>query len=406
MWSDFRPEWLRLARVLERRRMTLWEQAAGSGLLEPFVPASWTYGNSWLNLCRGHRSRFQISMRIGLPAWLTQSSRRGMLISFSCLGQHRKFHELYRGQKRMNPAHIYHADWGSAPNKRWLAQAELGSVGRYTAHSPNRIEKHTDLIPRIRRQIDSGQCALVGFDFPIGIPAPYARLAGVTDFKSFLRQVGSGEWADFHRVARVPSEISIQRPFYPFAPGKTRQAHLLSALGLESIDDLRRECDKGRDGRRAACPLFWTLGANQVGKGAIVGWRDVLAPALRDDKSVFIWPFDGRLDELLQPGTIVIAETYPAECYGWFFAEPLKGKGNLDIRKKAGGHLLRWAETACVALDPALAHTIRKGFPEGDDAFDSVVGLFGMIEVVTGRRQPGEDTIRKLEGWILGQASE
>jgi hypothetical protein len=96
-------------------------------------------------------------------------------------------------------------------------------------------------------------------------------LAGVTAFKSFLLGLGSGTWADFRTVARMPSEISIHRPFYPFAPGQKRQAQLLSGLGLNRIDDLRRECEKKQASRRAVCPLFWTLGANQVGKGAIVG---------------------------------------------------------------------------------------------------------------------------------------
>jgi hypothetical protein len=98
----------------------------------------------------------------------------------------------------------------------------------------------------------------------------------------------------------------------------------LKAVGVPLIDDLRRECEKKQAGRRAACPLFWTLGANQVGKGAIVGWRDVLAPALREG-DVSLWPFDGRLLDLLKAGKIIIAETYPAECYGWFFREPLNG---------------------------------------------------------------------------------
>jgi hypothetical protein len=38
--------------------------------------------------------------------------------------------------------------------------------------------------------------------------------------------------------------------------------------------------------------------------------------------------------------------------------------------------------------------------------FDALVGLFGMIEIVKGRRQAGhlsENRIRKVEGWILGQ---
>src|SRR5215469_1950241 len=88
---------------------------------------------------------------------------------------------------------------------------------------------------------------------------------------------------------------------------------------------------KTANGSQAACPLFWTLGASQVGKGAIVGWREVLAPALRDDEAVLLWMFDGRLCELLRPGTIVIAETYPTECYGWFFSEPLKGKADGSV---------------------------------------------------------------------------
>jgi len=306
----------------------------------------------------------------------------------------------------MKPALVYHADWGTAPGKRWVAKAELGADNRYTAFAPSRLEDHADLIPSIRRSIRDEGCAFVGFDLPIGIPAAYARLAGVTEFKPFLRALGDSKWSDFHRVARTPSEISISRPFYPFAPGNKRQAHLLSALGLDSIDELRRECERQQPGRRAACPLFWTLGANQVGKGAIVGWQEVLAPALRDDDAVLLWIFDGRLCELLRPGTIVIAETYPAECYGWFFAEPLKGKGKVEVRRKAGRDLLKWADAACVELEPALSRTIAQGFPEGDDAFDAAVGLFGMIAVVTGQRQsdePSRKVLRTVEGWILGQ---
>lgn len=157
------------------------------------------------------------------------------------------------------PTHIFHADWGTDPSKRWLARARLGSDGGFTAETARPVGDHTELIPSIRNDIGSKGCALVGFDFPIGIPASYARLAGITDFKSFLCGVGDGKWADFHTVARMSSEISVQRPFYPFAPGQKRQAHLLSALGVDSIDDLRRECEKQQPGRRAACPLFGPL---------------------------------------------------------------------------------------------------------------------------------------------------
>ena len=47
--------------------------------------------------------------------------------------------------------------------------------------------------------------------------------------------------------------------------------------------------------------------ANQVGKAAIIGWREVLAPALRGGGSVSLWPFDGSLPSLLVPGNVVVA---------------------------------------------------------------------------------------------------
>jgi len=79
-------------------------------------------------------------------------------------------------------------------------------------------------------------------------------------------------------------------------------------------------------------------------------------------------------------------------CYG--------GRGRWTL-----GALLNWAQSSNVTLDPALRRAIDGGFPN-DDAFDATVGLFGMPEVLMGRRESGEsddETVRKLEGWILGQ---
>jgi hypothetical protein len=220
-------------------------------------------------------------------------------------------------------------------------------------------------------------------------------------------QLGCGELKDFYRVCSDASEIAKYRPFYPYRPGRKKQQHLLAALQVAHIDNLRRKCDLGYEGRKAACPLFWTLGANQVGRAAIIGWRDVLAPALGNDRSVVLWPFDGSLGALLKPGNLAIVETYPAECYCWFFQGGIKGKGDAEVRRNAGGALSEWSEKAKVKLDPDLTYTIEHGFPDGDDAFDATVGLFGMLEVLLGRRLPGdpnEESVRKLEGWILGQA--
>jgi hypothetical protein len=307
---------------------------------------------------------------------------------------------------RRLPAVVYHADWGSNPRKRWLARAVLEG-SRYTAHAPQPVGDHTTLIARARVNIGRGS-AMVGFDFPIGIPASYARLIGATEFKPLLSQLGRGKLTDFYRVSSDALEITKYRPFYPYKPGGKKQKHLLDALQVTHIDDLRRKCELGRDGRKAACPLFWTLGASQVGRAAIIGWRDVLAPALGNDKSVVLWPFDGSIDALLKPGKVVIVETYPAECYGWFFEGGIRGKGDAEVRKKASGALFEWAGKANVKLDSDLMQTIEYGFPDGDDAFDATVGLFGILEVLLRRRtagDPNERSVRKLEGWILGQQS-
>jgi hypothetical protein len=94
------------------------------------------------------------------------------------------------------------------------------------------------------------------------------------------------------------------------------------------------------------------------------------------DPSTKLWPFDGSLDALLKPGHLVIAETYPAECYGWFLDQPVV-KTSLDSRKNAEVALLAWANTGYVALDPELRKIIEVGFPQGDDAFDAGVAPHG-----------------------------
>ena len=81
-----------------------------------------------------------------------------------------------------------------------------------------------------------------------------------------------------------------------------------------------------------------------------------------------------------------MVETYPTECYGWFFqSEPLRRKGTWEARRRIGRTLLKWAQSANVMLTPELRRTIEDGFPN-DDAFDATVGLFGMLEVLMNRR--------------------
>ncbi|MGB5198242.1 MAG: hypothetical protein WBN64_14370 [Candidatus Deferrimicrobium sp.] len=171
------------------------------------------------------------------------------------------------------PDIIAHADWGTSPGKRWMVKATL-TGGVYQLGNLECVADLQKFVASICRECANGKRIMLGFDFPIGLPAAYAKKAGIESFRTELSTIGSGRWKNFFEVAQAPNQISIERPFYPARSGKTKQQHLVDALGLDCIDQLRRRCDLPQPGRNAACPLFWTLGANQVGKGAIVGWRD------------------------------------------------------------------------------------------------------------------------------------
>ncbi len=311
------------------------------------------------------------------------------------------------------PAVLVHADWSTAARKRTMALARWDG-GVYRAEAPEPVGDLGTFWDRVRAWAGGGG-ALVGFDFPIGLPAAYARAAGVDDFRAVLPELGRGAWAAVYDLATAPGEISARRPFYPGGTGAgAKRADLASALGVASFDALLRRCERPTATRGAASPLFWTVGGQQVGRAAITGWRDLLAPALRRDPGALaLWPFDGELADLLDGDAPVVAETYPAEA-GLHLGLPAPGRGwskrRQDGRRAQSAALFAWAARRRVVLADALAAQIADGFGAasiGEDAFDAAVGLFGMVEVVLGHRPPGapdDAGVRDVEGWILGQA--
>jgi|tagenome__1003787_1003787.scaffolds.fasta_scaffold20853082_2 hypothetical protein len=255
-----------------------------------------------------------------------------------------------------------------------------------------------------------GQC-LPGSTSRSAFRSPMGRRRVWWDFPSALLEFGTGQWDAFYSVADLPSELSLRRPFYPRrSSAEARQAHLLSAHAAASIGELRRRCEHATSGRGAACALFWTLGGNQVGKAAIAGWQEVIAPARR--RGARLWPFDGELQELAATNGLVLAETYPAEAYGHVGIRFSAGqsKRRQDDRASQSRAILKWAERSGVRLSPKMADMVQGGFGEdsaGEDRFDAALGLCGMIEVAKGRRPdaPRVPEVRQWEGWILGQAA-
>lgn len=304
------------------------------------------------------------------------------------------------------PRVVAHADWSMHPGKRWIAVATRQRSG-YLALPPERAGPPDTLFARLGGR---GEGVLLGVDFPIGLPRAYARLAGIDDFVAQLPRLDGR----FYSVARHAGEIGIARPFYPHAPGcrgTVFRRHLLEGLGMADPGELRRRCDHATPERRAASPLFWTLGPNQVGRAAIAGWRDLLAPALKDGL-LAIWPIQGALADLLARHRHVVAESYPAEFYRHLDLPLVRSgsKRRQASRQSCAPALLGFARRIGLRLDAGLEAEIRDGFggkSDGEDRFDATVGLLGVLNVVLGQRAcavPDDAEVTRVEGWILGQA--
>lgn len=309
------------------------------------------------------------------------------------------------------PGIVAHADWSTTDNKRWIAIARP-SGGHFVVDRLERVGDVGTLLSRLAASAQGGT-ALIGFDFPLGVPLAYARRAGICSFREVLRRAGTEMWPKFFEPASRPDEISTQRPFYPARPGGSSHAHLISRLGVTSIGELLRLCERATDERNAACSLFWTLGANQVGRAAISGWRDVLCPAIKERADSFgLWPFDGELEHLLRTKQYVVVETYPAEAYSHLaLSRPGIGwsKRNQVDRQREASKLNAWADHRNIRFAPDLDAAMASGFgasSHGEDCFDALVGLLSMLTVISGERPcyaPNDHTVRTTEGWIFGQ---
>jgi hypothetical protein len=299
---------------------------------------------------------------------------------------------------------LVHSDWSTSPQKRWSAEAVRKKTS-WRVEAPSRVGDTGLFLNYLRK---GPGLTLAGFDFPIGLPESYGQKTGLEDFCGALDVFGNGSWSDFFNVANTPDEISIFRPFYPQrSSSNARQIHLIHALGCGSIEELLRQCERVTNSRKAACSLFWTLGGNQVGKAAISGWKEIIIPARR--LGAKLWPFEGSLEALAKTGELVLAETYPAEAYGHVAVEFAAGesKRRQTDRVKVAAPITSWAFSNKVVLALELESLIGEGFgsrADGEDAFDAVMGLFGMIEVIDGRRLEGPLQRGKWEGWILGQS--
>ena len=310
------------------------------------------------------------------------------------------------------PAFVAHADWGSSASKRVVARAELRG-DTYVASTPRLVGGAGGLLERMHVAARRGQPALLGFDFPIGVPRAYAELAGIEDFTAWLR--GLDLACEFFEVADGLAQVSVARPFFPTrlarkSPGIKREYR--AALGLSASEALRL-CDLAHCRRRAASEMFWALGPQAVGKATLTGWRDLVAPALGDPRRRYaVWPFDGELGDLSAGSDAVIVEAYPADAclqLGLRMGSRRTAKTRQEDRRADGPLLLERCRELRVRPERELVAQIRDGFGSdraGEDRFDATAGLLAMIATVrrpTEPELPDDSSVRRVEGWVFGR---
>src|SRR5436305_6504453 len=166
-----------------------------------------------------------------------------------------------------DPDIVVAADWSTSPQKRWMARAERTAAGYRISH-PVPVGDLEKLLARIRAYAKGGS-ALVGFDFPIGLPHEYARRRfAEANFRAILPQLDA-------RFFEPTNEPEAGRPFGPASSGKGGLGPGWLAAQLElNQEQLRRECDRCTK----ANPLFFTLGARQGWRAADTGRQEALKP--------------------------------------------------------------------------------------------------------------------------------
>ena len=302
--------------------------------------------------------------------------------------------------------HIWHADWSISATGRWVAKARRTDTG-WQIHAIEPV----GMLNQFRHALNTPaqtQSIWLGLDMPIGFARYWFDSAGVDSFANLLELLSTPDWQEFFDVCKTANQISIKRPFYPAASGakgSVTRDHLVRGLGLSRFDQLYRYCERATTDRAAACPSFWTLGANQVGKAMLHGLKNLIIPGYQDGFN--IWPFSGDLAACTAKPGVTVIETYPGEVYGWLGLTSLT-KSKQESRKEAVASVHNIATDHGIEILPAVFDDIKDGFAPDqgkDDAFDALIGLMGLIMIAEGKRAenlPTAPAINTREGWIVG----
>ena len=307
------------------------------------------------------------------------------------------------------------ADWSKEAKKRevycaWPAERRVAWL------PPTATWTMASVLAEARRHaVGSGGAALVGFDAPIGVPRSYwdvlvmrARRAAESPLMSFVDWLAGPKTAEFYTLIHRPEDWRPEQPFYHVPERKGGKRDFEARMAEFGVQPLRHVDRPSR-----ANSLFIAAGIpGSVGSATIDIWRGLEGVLARRDPTVTVWPFEGSLGTLAQPGCAVVAEIYPRIGYGIAHAPGLGGctramsvaKTGRGVRESflddvlAGGGWVRSLNVTVEDVEQARA---------SEDAFDALVTALALLRLVLEGRDIGggrfEDPV--AEGGILGAAA-
>jgi hypothetical protein len=295
------------------------------------------------------------------------------------------------------------ADWSKHPSKREVYAASVPRRRVWRVQPPVDGWTVHAVLNSAEQLHEGGAPALVGFDAPIGLPASFLKLA--TPALSFLEWLRSVADAATFRAVHDRRAWSARRPFFFVPKGKgSRSAfedhlHSLGVSPKRGIDDLCR-----------ANPVFIAGGiAGSVGSAAIDLWQALRRPDFRCP----VWPFDGKLTDLVNNAApVVVAEIYPRLAYSLAVGPACSSERRLmrlsktqpSARVRVLESLLgkaAWLQREGVAV---ADHWMALASEDAFDAFVTVTGLLRCLLEGTPLSDPHFEDQRS-EGGILGTGS-
>ena len=225
--------------------------------------------------------------------------------------------------------------------------------------------------------------AIVGLDFPFGLPRFIVEAAGIGSWREFINGFPD-------TLINSPANADTDDPVRAFAE---RCVELTRAHGEGTYD--KRETDRAVGARSPYGFIADTI--------TFYGIRDVLAPVIDD---VRVAPMDSFASDGFEMAGPTLVETYPAAVFDALGLCRTNYKGSSDAettRRRRNAEGLT-AESGLVYQEPA-ALVDRIVDNDGGDALDAVAACLGAYRAFTtdyavGIDDTGDPAAVALEGYI------